>query len=141
MEAREEEREGNEMMTLREQLLALGQQQAHKEAVKVPGLGEVYVKVMTGAEAMAYSLEGDTLQKEPGMLSASLLVYTLCDAEGAALFTKEDRLSLSALPFPIYQSLVKTAQRLNALDVTLEDVEKNSGAHTMNGSGTALPVP
>lgn len=129
------------MSTLRDQLLALAQQDAHKEAVKVPGLGEVYVKIMSGAEAMAYSMEGDGLQDQPGMLSASLLVHTLCDADGSLLFTQADMPALSALPFPVYQSLVKTAQRLNALDITLEDVEKNSGAHTMNGSGTALPVP
>lgn len=128
-------------MTLREQLLALAQQEAHKEAVKIPGLDGVYVKVMSGAEAMVYSLEGDALQNQPGMLSASLLVYTLCDAEGTPLFTQADRAVISSLPFPVYQALVKTAQRLNALDLSLEDVEKNSAPHTMNGSGIASPVP
>lgn len=128
-------------MDLRAQLLELAQQDAHKEAVKVPGLGEVYVKVMSGAEAMAYSMQGDTYQNQPGMLSAALLVQTLCDAEGTQLFTTADMAALSALPFPVYQSLVKVAQRLNALDVSLEDVEKNSATHTMNGSGIASPVP
>lgn len=127
------------MSTLRDQLLALATQQTHREAVKIPNMGEVYIRVMTGAEAMAYSMEGGTMDGQPGLLSASLLVYTVCDSDGQPLFTKEDIPTLANLPFPVYQTLVKTAQRLNALDITLEDVEKNSVPHTRNGSGIASP--
>jgi hypothetical protein len=94
---------------------------------------------MTGAEAMAYSLEADTMEGQPGMLSALLMVCTVCDHDGQPVFTKEDIPTLVNLPYPVYQALVKTAQHLNALDITLEDVEKNSVPHTRNGSGIASP--
>lgn len=86
------------------------------EAVEVPEWGgTVYVRTMGADERDAFEERlGDQAKGLRGM-RALLAVLTLCDAEGARLFTEDDLPALSAKSAAVLDRIAETAMRLNGI--------------------------
>src|SRR4051794_26495491 len=88
----------------------------------------VYVRVLTGAERLAISEDGDKdLKTKPFMYR--LLVKALCDDKGQQLFTPADIEALSAKNGLVLDTLFDKALDYNkAKREAVDDAKKNSSA-------------
>lgn len=118
------------------------------EAVEVAEWGgTVYVRTLTGAERDDFMLtcararaQGKKLglEADPRGITCRLLVATLCDETGKALFTPDDADALATKNSRILDELFEVAQRVNALQETdVDDLVKNSESDRSGASGSA----
>jgi len=94
------------------------------EVVNVPEWGgDVYVRVMTGAERDAWEIDA----VKDKNIRASLAFICLCDSEGKRLFSSsEDRKALSLKSASALDKVFDVARKLNCLsDKDKEVIEKN----------------
>ena len=100
-------------------------------AVDLPGKqGRVFVRVMTGSERDGFEQWFmDAKGRKAGLVGfrARLAALTLCDENGARLFTDspEHLQQLGSLPAPALQRIFEAAQKHNAM--TEEDIEEITG--------------
>ena len=98
-------------------------------ALPAPYEGVVYVRTMTGEEWDAYQdsiLVRDKDGKREVDLKnsrAKMIVQSICDADGVALFTEKDIPELSKRGSKVLEVMAKAAQRLNGVG---EDSSKNA---------------
>jgi len=114
----------------KEQILAKRDVELRRVPVPEWG-GDVYVRQLSGAERAAYEDEAAKVEKN-GTSSAEsrrmalFIVYTLCDENGAALFTAADVDALLSRSFKTLQKLFRVAASLNAITAAdLEELGKN----------------
>lgn len=103
-------------MTLREQILS--KRECRRESIQIDGWEfPVFVKVMTGTERDQWEIWWDELRKGDGRkhFRASLLIFTVVDADGAAVFQRTDLDAVGQLPSPAVERLHEAAFRLNRL--------------------------
>jgi len=113
-------------MLTKEQILAPRKQVIETVHVKKWG-GSVGVKVMTAGERDAWEaaafVDGKVNREN---FRARLLVHTVCDDQGAPLFTSDDIPALAQQESPAVVRLVKKAMEINALsDGDVDDLTKN----------------
>lgn len=106
--------------------------------VEVPEWGgHVFVKELSGHERdrwelLSYQAAKGTVQD----VSARLLVFAICDAEGKTLFTEDDVPSLSALSGAALNRLWDAALKLNRIGE--KDVEDIAGNCSASPSGSSV---
>lgn len=116
------------------------------EVVEVPEWGgSVIVRTMTGAQRDAYEAtlmtrtETGKLEVNTDNMRAKLLVVTLVDEAGNALFSATDLDAFAAKSSGVIERLVIVAQRLNGLNRgAVEEAAKNSvsGQPVSSASGS-----
>lgn len=119
------------------------------EAVPVPEWGgAVYVRNLNGRdrdrfEGSRIRIKQDrTIEMIHDNTRATLLSLTLCDAEGALLFTEEDVAALGQKNAGVLDRLFDVAQRLSSLrPQDVEAKEKNSVAAQAVNSSSVSPLP
>jgi hypothetical protein len=85
--------------------------------VEVPGIGEVYRRVMTAYDADAMRKQMEKLPQDDGCHVGRTLAFVLCDEDGAPLFdptNAEDVLMLSKLPAGASQVVLRSANEAAA---------------------------
>ncbi len=106
-----------------------------KERIDVPEWGgEVYIRVMTGAERDMFEagLYGSDNYNGSGKMNfknvrAKLATLTLCDESGNRLFTDADMVTLGTKSAAALDRVFSAAQKLNGFtDQDVEDLAKNS---------------
>jgi hypothetical protein len=93
------------------------------QSVEVPGMGEVWLREMTGSERDQYEADQYSRQKsgmELDNFRARLLVRCICDATGALLLKPEDADALGRQPAAAIRVMFDAASAMNGL------AEKNS---------------
>lgn len=99
------------------------------EKVAVPEWGgDVYVKVMTGAERDRWELTQSQILKDPVNLNirASLCAVTLCDEKGNRLFSDFQIDELGNKSAIVLDRIFDVARKLNKLtNDDLDELEKN----------------
>lgn len=90
--------------------------------------GTVFVRTLSAAERDRWEIRCEDL-KTKGLLSnvrASLLVLTLCDADGKLLFTENDAVELGKKSAAVVDRLFDVARRLNGIgQEQVEAAKKN----------------
>lgn len=117
------------------------------ETVEVPEWGgSVIVRSMTGAQRDAYEAtlmtrnESGKLEINTDNMRAKLLLATLVDESGAALFTADDLAALSGKSAGAIERLATVAQRINGLNRgAVEEAAKNSASGQPDGSISGSP--
>ena len=99
-------------------------------AVDVPSWGgQVYIRTMTGGERDGFEQAVSDANKAGKLdirgLKVKLVVLTLCDENGARLFSESDTAALLAKSSKALNSLFIAAQKINGL--TESDVEELAG--------------
>ncbi len=101
---------------------------AQPDIVKYEGskfFGEVYVKEMTARE-LSEMVDLTQLPENEGLTMRSvLLIHTLCNSKGERFFEIGDRETVEGFGVSIVQDLFEIAQKLNGMDKTTDDLEKN----------------
>ncbi|MDT8389438.1 MAG: hypothetical protein RRC34_02905 [Lentisphaeria bacterium] len=119
-------------MLTREQLMAAAKPRI--ETVKVPGLGEVGVRIMPGSarekfESFCISKQDKNgNMKDVNGVKPKLLALTLVDADGKLMFddSPRDRDVINSLPSNIIEPLFAKADAMNRTGAKgAEDAEKN----------------
>ena len=95
-----------------------------REEVEIPEWGgSVFVRTMTAAEKVAFSIENED---NPGDFLSRLAAIATCDAEGNLLFTADDVAALGAKNGVAVERIADIAQRLNGMGAKAqEELEKN----------------
>lgn len=116
------------------------------EVVPVPEWGgEVRLRVMSGTELDAYekslvkiSVKGNKIEQQPDQTNArcKLLARCICDSQGKLLFSAADIEALGRKSKDALDRLHSAAIKLNGLNRSLEDREKNSQSDPEDSSGT-----
>jgi hypothetical protein len=75
----------------------------------------VYVRKLSAAEAMSLA-DADEAKPLAGLINACLV--GVCDQDGAALFTEEDRGAIGGLDFGVLNRCVEALMELNELTET-----------------------
>lgn len=111
-------------MLTREQFLACPKPTV--EEIQVPALGgAVYVRAFSAGARDVFEVEHAKAGTKD--FRARLAVATVCDVDGAPLFTSADVPALSALPASVVDPIVLAASRLNRLtDEDVDALQKNS---------------
>lgn len=81
-------------------------------SVEVPGLGAVFVRVMTAFDADGMRKKLETLPKDDGCQIGRMLATVLCDQTGSPLFNLDDAeavLMLSKLPQDTAAAVLRAA--------------------------------
>ena len=116
-------------MGLRETIL--GATDLKRERVHLPSLGvDVWVRTLTLGEDNAFQSERIGLDDDKRLDSfmSRLMVRTVCDESGAAVFTAADIGALDCVAAPELKRLYDVAARLNRYSkADAEELEKNSG--------------
>ncbi len=98
------------------------------EKVSVPEWGgDVYIKIMSGAERDYFELTAAKAVENPGSNSvrAALCSATICDDKGKRLFTNNQTASLAKKSAVALNRIYEKARALNK--VTDEDIEELEG--------------
>jgi hypothetical protein len=97
-----------------------------REEVPVPEWGvSVFVRTMTGTERERF--EEEHLKAPDTRFGARLMVATLSDGDGQAIFTEADIASVAETSSVVIARLIPIAMRMNALGKSdMETLEKNS---------------
>jgi hypothetical protein len=119
------------------------------ETVEVPEWGgAVIVRTMTGAQRDAYEAtlmtrnDAGKLEVNTDNMRAKLLLVTLVDEQGNALFTASDLDALSGKSSGAIERLAVVAQKLNGLNKgAVEDAAKNSASGQPENSVSGSPQP
>lgn len=112
-----------------EQLL---QAKLPQEVLQIPGLGEVYVRGMTGKELNQWQQEMLHRRKESKAdldphYSASIAIRVACDENGKRLFTDKQLESVSNLPAFVTEPISDCGARLSGMGAAArEEIAKNS---------------
>jgi hypothetical protein len=100
-----------------------------RQKVKVPEWGgEVFVKIMTGAERDQWELEATDLLANPksANIRAFLCALTICDDKGARLFSDDQIAELGKKSSVALERIFQVAREINKVnDTDLEELEKN----------------
>ncbi len=132
-------------MTLtREQLIAAPK--LRRERVTVPGLGEVWVRELTGLERRAFFVENAELSaaKKDYWLTYPwrLLERALCDEQGAPILQPGDGAALGEIPGAALDAACDVAYRLSGLLKYGPEAEAGKSEGTPSNepsSGSASP--
>lgn len=119
------------------------------EAVEVPEWGgSVLVRTMTGTQRDAYEAslmqrnDDGKLEVNTDNMRAKLLLVTLVDEAGNALFTAADLDAFSAKSAAAIERLSVVAQRINGLNRgAVEEAAKNSASGQPDASTSGSPQP
>lgn len=88
------------------------------QAVDVPGLGRVYVRVMTAYDSDIARKALEAARADDGCEIGRLLATVLCDAGGAPLYdvaSADDVLMLSRLPGAVNEAVFKAHRAANGV--------------------------
>ena len=100
-----------------------------RKKVSVPEWGgEVYVKVMTGAERDQWELQATELLKNPksANIRAFLCALTISDDKGNRLFTDEQIVDLGKKSSVALERVFQVSRKINMVnDSDLDELEKN----------------
>jgi hypothetical protein len=120
------------MLTIEQILSALDSPVA---MVTVPEWGgDIYMKFLSAMDREKWEIEvkrmfDDNTQKKPNhipvSIRASLLQKSICDENGKLLFAEADIPSLSNKSGPVIMRLFDECRRINAMDLTGEEIRKN----------------
>lgn len=103
--------------------------------------GEVYVKVMSGAERDKWELSTTELLKNPSAanIRASLCLITICDDKGKRLFDDAQLIELGKKSSIVLERIFNISREINRLrDEDIEELEKNLAAGRPGDSGSSL---
>jgi hypothetical protein len=105
----------------------LGAQFARAEQVTLPnGAGNVYVRVMSGAERDKFSAERERAGKVDPNGMGYFVCLVLSDADGNRILKSSDVKSVMEKPAAVLDAIIDAAMKLNGMaDDAVEDAEKN----------------
>jgi hypothetical protein len=102
--------------------------------VNCPELGgSIFVRVMSAGEADRFGAESRKPGAE-GLASARIIAATVCNADGALLFTAQDLPFLSTFPRTVTDPIVAAAGEVNRFGQSDEETRKNSEASPVSSS-------
>lgn len=68
---------------------------------------------------------------------AWLIIYTVCDAQGAQIFQESDINAIRDLPGPLFNKLFREALKVSYLtDSSLDELKKSMNTEVLSSSGT-----
>jgi hypothetical protein len=112
------------MSLSRKEILGLNDAKIVKVAVPEWN-GDVYIKALSGEERAVYADKLNQLKRDVDKLSL-ILVTTLCDEAGKALFSHEDIPELNKRSSMVIDRLANESFKVNGLGVEAEEAaEKN----------------
>lgn len=100
-----------------------------KMCVSVPAWGgDVFVSEMSAATRDQWEKKLVEEREESDKISSSraaLVIITVVDEKGNPLFTEKDIPQIGKLSSMALDPVIKAAQKLNGLDIKIEEAEKN----------------
>lgn len=107
--------------------------------VPVNAFGGVFVRMMSGTERDAFEEQCTNAKEQTGSVAGfrgRLAVFTVCDAEGHLVFTRNDAAKVGDLPAVDLDRVYEAAAPLNGLtDADVEELVGNSDAGQSGDSG------
>jgi hypothetical protein len=84
-----------------------------RQSVEIDGLGTVYVREVTAAEADEYARKEQAKNKDELANITWLTIRVLCDEQGNALLTDDDAPAVKALPLRYLKDIGKVAAQIS----------------------------